>query len=153
MADTNQTLAAVSGTDGRVKLHAGSPTRLNGITKWRRQSKVTVMHYPSFESGSDAATSTVQANILKGLGESTVSIEGWYNTNSTDQTEIGTSGLTAGAVVALDLMISKTLSTGYSNVVGIVSSFETGQEVENKISMFTMEVTVNGPFPPYGAVS
>jgi hypothetical protein len=153
MADVNQTLAVTSGTDGRVKKHAASPVILAGIKKWRRSGKTTVMRYPHFESSADVQTGTVQANILKGLGENSVSIEGVVNLSDTDQTETGTTGITNGAVVALDLVASKTLSVGYPNVVGVVSAFELGQEIENKVFEFTATVEVDGVFPTWGAVT
>lgn len=153
MPDVAQTLDVNQGTDGRVKLHGASPVILAGVYKWMRKGKTNVIRFPHFESGADLQTSTVQANILKGLGENSVDIEGYVNLSATDQTETGTTGITNGAVVALDLMSSKTLSKGYSNVVGIVSNFQLGQEVENKMHIFSCTVEVDGVFPTWGAVA
>ncbi len=151
MADTTQTLTPTSGTDGRVKLHGSPPTRLAGISEWKRQSKTTAMPFPHFESGANT-DGLVQPGKLRGLGDTTVAITGWYNINVTDQTEIGTTGLDNGVYVALDLVVSKDIATGYSNVPGWITNFETGQKIDNQVCMFTATLDVDGVFPSYGPV-
>lgn len=152
MADISQTLTPTQGTDGRVKIHAASPIVVAGITSWKRAGKAAVMRTLNFESSADVATGLVQANILRGAGENTVQLSGIVNLNTTDQTETGTTGITNGAYVYLDLLGSKTLGKGYANVPGYISSFELGQEVENKVFLWSATLDVDGVFPTWGTV-
>lgn len=152
MADVSQTLNAIMGTDGRVKVHAGSPIIIAGVYMWKRSSKTATVRIPHFESPADA-NGTVQPNKGKGLGDNTVRLEGWYNRNATAATETGNTAITNGVAVALDLMTSKSNNQGYSNVIGIVSNFEHGQDVNDKVSTFSCDIEVDGVFPTWGTVT
>lgn len=150
---TSQTLAAYAGTDGRVKTHSGDVI-IAGIKSWKRGSTAAMIPLANFESPADStAFPTVQPNKLKGLGDNTVDIEGFYNTNATAQTEIGNTGIYNGAYVALDLLVSRTLGKGYDNVVGWVSNFTVTNTIENQAVSFTATISVDGPFPAYGTVT
>lgn len=150
---TTQTLAAYSGTDGRVKTHSGDVI-LAGIKSWKRNSQAAMIPLPNFESPADAtAFPTVQPYKLKGLGDNTVDIEGFYNTNVTAATETGNTGIYNGAYVALDLYISRTLAKGYDNVIGWVSNFVVTNTIDNQAVSFTATISVDGPFPIYGTVT
>lgn len=147
-----QTFAPANGTDGRVKTHVGSYI-LAGIKSWARNGDAAIIELPNYESPADGTTGLVQPNHLLGMGKNTVDIEGFYNTNATDATETGTTGITLGAVVALDLYISRTNASGYDNVVGTVSAFKVTSQAENQAVNFTATITVQGVFPTYGVVS
>lgn len=153
MADVTQTLTVSTGSSGRVKLHAASPIILAGISKWNRTSKANAVPFAHFESGADGTTGLVQPDVKQGLGSNSVHVEGWYNSHATDQTEIGTTAITNGATVALDLMVTRSPSKGYSNVTGIVTNFQLGVEIENKVTSFSFDLEVSGVFPAYGTVT
>ena len=149
---TSQTLAAYAGTDGRVKTQAD--VIIAGIISWKRSSQAAMIPLANFESPTDSATyPTVQPYKLKGLGDNTVDIEGFYNMNATAQTEIGNTGIYNGAYVALDLLISRTLGKGYDNVLGWVSNFTVTNAINNQAVQFTATISVDGPFPAYGTVT
>jgi hypothetical protein len=152
MADVSQTLTVSSGIDGRVKKYdATTPVRIAGIYFWERQSTANVIRAPHFESAANA-DGLVQPNKLRGLGDNKVSIRGYLNRHATDKTEGGTTALGNGVAVALDLMHSKTASTGYPNVVGFVSNFRVTCDINDKITEFSADVEVDGVFPLYGTV-
>ena len=140
----------MAGTAGRVK--SGTNT-VAGITSWKRQSTAAAIPIPHFESSADVTTSTVQPNKLKGLGDNKVMIEGIYNTDATDGTEVGTPALTNGASVTLDLVVDKTGLKGYDGVSGFISEFSVTCQINNQATAFTATVEVNGVFPAYGAIS
>jgi len=148
---TSQTFVPTSGTDGRVLNQTGDVI-LAGISEWKRSSKVTPIPLAQFESGA-SANGTVQPNQLRGLGDSTVTLTGIYNLDPTAQTETGNTGLEQGAYVTLNLVISKTIATGYQGVPGWITAFEVGQKIDNQACVFTATLTVDGVFPDYGAVS
>lgn len=153
MADVAQTFAPVSGTDGRVKKYdASNPTIIAGISAWQRMSKANIFPIPHFESPANA-DGLVQPRKLRGTGDNQVRIEGIVNTNATDQTEIGTTALTNGKAVALDLIVTRTgTAKGYPNVVGWVSDFQLGTKINNEAATFSCVVEVDGVFPAYGTV-
>lgn len=140
----------MSGTAGRVKSGANT---VAGISSWKRMSKTNTILIPHFESAADGTTSTVQPARLKGLGQSSVQVEGIYNTDATDQTETGTPALTNGASVTLDLVVDKTGAKGYDTVAGYVSDFQVTVDINDKASAFSMTVDVNGVFPAYGSIT
>lgn len=153
MADVTQTFTPVSGTDGRVKVHAGSPVIIAGISAWQRMSKANIFPIPHFESPANS-DGLVQPKKLRGLGDSQVRLEGIVNINATDQTETGTTALTNGKSVALDLIVTRTgTAKGYSNVVGWVSDFQLGTKINNEAATFSCVVDVDGVFPDYGTVT
>jgi hypothetical protein len=150
---TTQTFAPYAGTDGRVKTSVGDVI-IAGIKSWKRGSQAAPIPIPHFESSADAtAFPTVQPNVLKGLGQNTVDLEGIYNTNAVAATETGNTALYNGAYVSLDLYISRTLGKGYDSVPGWVTNFAVTNTIDNQAVSFTCTVTVDGPFPLYGTVT
>ena len=151
---TSQTFTPLSGTSGRLQVTVSAVTYyVAGISEWKRQSTANIIPIPHFESSSHATTGLVQANKLLGLGDNKISIVGIYNTNATDQTEIGTTYLTNGAYVTCDLLINRTTTKGYDGVVGWVSNFEVTCTINNQATAFTCTIDVDGVFPSYGTVS
>lgn len=152
MSFTDQTFAPTSGTAGDVR-NFTTQKHLAGLTSWKRQGKAAPIPIPHFRSGSDVQTGTVQGRVLKGLGDNTVALEGIYNLDPTAQTETGTTGLTNGAYVSLDLVDSTTLNVGYPQVLGWITDFQHGTTINNQASSFTCTLTVDGVFPTWGALS
>ncbi len=152
MAAVPQTFAPVSGTDGRV-VNPTTQVIIAGIKSWKRGSQAAMISVANFESSADVATGTVQPNQLKGLGSNTVDIEGIYNTNSGDATETGSTEITNGAYVFLDLLVSRTAGRGYPSVPGWISNFSVTNTIENQAVLFTATLTVDGVFPAYGVVT
>lgn len=153
MADVTQTFTPMSGTSGRVKKHVSSPVVIAGVSMWKRRSKATIFQIPHFESPADGTTGLVQPKKLRGIGDNLVDLEGIVNTNATDQTETGTTALTNGAAVALDLLVDRDGLKGYSNVTGWVSDFQLGTKINNEAATFTCTIEVDGVFPAYGSVT
>ena len=151
---TAQTFTPQSGTYGRVHVVVSSTHYIvAGISEWKRSSTAAVIPIPHFESSSHATTGLVQANKLLGLGDNKVSLQGIYNTNATDQTETGTTYLTNGAYVTCDLFINRSSVKGYDSVVGWISNFEVGVNINNQAVTFSCTLEVDGVFPSYGTIS
>lgn len=146
-----QTFTPTSGTDGRVKTHAGDVI-LAGVTKWSFPETAAMIPIPHFESSANA-DGVVYPNKLRGLGDGKITLEGIYNLDSTSRTEGAQTLLRNGLYVALDLYLSKTLAIGYDNVVGWVSNFERGQQIDNQACKFTCTIEIDGVPPAVGAVT
>lgn len=151
---TSQTFTPQSGTAGRVHVIVSSVHYIvAGISEWKRSSSSNIIPIPHFESSSHATTGLVQPNKLLGLGDNKVSLQGIYNTNATDQTEIGTTYLTNGAYITCDLFINRSSTKGYDSVVGWISNFEVTVSINNQPVAFSCTLDVDGVFPSYGTVS
>jgi len=153
MPDLTQNYQPTAGTDGRVRKHGSPPTILAGVTKWERFAVTKAIPVKHFGAPADPATLTVQPRILKSLGGNKVRVEGNVNLDPADQTETGTTNLTNGVFVTLDLYGSKSEQVGYSNVAGLVTEFKLGQSPDNRIFPFSAEITIDGPFPAWGDVA
>ncbi len=137
MADT-----FTSGTAGRVRI-GGSDTVVGGITKWEMNKTATVIPIPHFESTADG-DGVIHPNHLIGLaGPHTCTLEGYFNSDSTNKTDGSTIGIKVGVAVTLDLLITRN-PLGYLNVPGTVTRFSLSVAVENQPARFTAEVAVNG---------
>lgn len=145
-----QTFAPTNGTDGRIKI-VGNSNIIAGITKWDRDSKAEVTKYLHFESPADATTGLIQPLKGLGTGDNTVSIEGIYNLNATYATETGSTGITNGATVNVDLYISKANTAGYPSVTGIISNFKVGTSIGPDAVKFTATLEVSGLWPAFSA--
>ncbi len=151
MAFTAQTFSPTSGTDGRMR-NATTQKILAGFSKWERGGKAAMIPIPHFETGSDVLTGTVQADVLKGLGDNQFSVEGIYNFNAVDATETGTTGVTVGASITADFIDSKTVPSGYQNVLCWVSDFKHGTTINNQAASFSATLTVRGVCPTWGVI-
>ena len=139
----------VSGTSGRVRV--GSNVTVAGITKWRLESNTAEIPIPHFESGATAG-GVVTPDVLRGLGSNRFQIEGIYNTDTTDQTETGTPGLINGAILSADFLYVRgagSTNAGYHNVVGFITNFSAGTDINNQAATFTATYVVSGPLPAY----
>lgn len=137
MADT-----FTSGTAGRVRIGAGN-TVVAGITKWELNKSATVIPIPHFESTADG-DGVIHPNHLIGLaGPHTCTLEGYFNTDTTNRTDGSTIGLKVGVAVTLDLLITRN-PDGFNNVAGTVTRLNISVAVENQPARFTAEVAVNG---------
>ncbi len=152
MAFTTQTLAAVSGTDGRVR-NVDTQKILSGISKWELQQTAAPLPYPHFESGVQA-NGLVVPNKLRGLGDYKVNITGWFNVNATDGTPVTTSSnIVNGSYVTVDLINNKTgTAKGYANVPGWLTNIVTTTDVNNQVEAFTATLDVDGILPVWGTV-
>jgi hypothetical protein len=143
----------VMGTLGRLRV--GSNVTVAGISSWRRSSQVQTVPYPHFETAADGQ-SNVTPSLLKGLASHKFTVQGFYNVDTTDQTETGTPGLALGAVVSGDFLVQRdagSANVGYHNVSCIVSAFDLGVEINNKVSEFTATLDVNGVLPAVSSTS
>lgn len=137
MADT-----FTSGTAGRVRVGAGD-TIVAGITKWTLKKALSVVRIPHFESTADA-DGIVHPSHLKGLGgPHTGSMEGYINTDETNVTDGAAIGLTVGASVTLDLLITRG-PKGFINLAVTITNMTFEVAVENQPARFTAEFEVNG---------
>jgi hypothetical protein len=137
MADT-----FTSGTAGRVRI-GGSSTVVAGITKWTLRKTFNVVRIPHFESTADG-DSIIHPNHLKGLaGPHTGTLEGYFNSDATNKTDGTTIGLTVGATVSLDLLITRA-PLGFLDVPGTITNMQFEVAVENQPARFTAEFEVDG---------
>ena len=130
-----------SGTEGRVRVGVGN-TVVAGIQEWRINKQMTPIPVNHFELTADA-DSVVWSTFEKGLASATVTIRGHYNVDATDKTEGGTPGLRVGVAVLLDLLFTRT-PFGYTDLVGWVSQFEAGTNIENQTGTFSATVHLSG---------
>jgi hypothetical protein len=137
MADT-----FTSGTAGRVRVGAGS-TIVAGITKWSLKKALSVVRIPHFESTADA-DGIVHPNHLKGLaGPHTGTMEGYINTDATNVTDGAAIGLTVGATVTLDLLVTRG-PKGFLDMSVTITGMTFEVAVENQPARFTAEFEVDG---------
>lgn len=152
MAFSAQTLAAVAGTDGRVRQTDNSQI-IAGIDKWERTGQATIIPYPHFESETEANTNLVKPNKLRGLGDDKFNVHGWYNLNIIDGTEVvGGTEIINGAYVTMDFIVSKETSQGYANVSGWIANLNVTVDENNKVAEFTATLDVDGVITPFGIV-
>ena len=143
-----QVMTGASGTDGRVQTAAGLVVA--GIASWRRQSKTNMVPLPHFESPANA-DGLVQPRKLRGLGDTTIALEGLCNITVTG--DGGThAALENGKYVTLDLLVSRGSSLGYADVPGWISDFQIGSKVSNEAASFSATLEVDGVMPQFGAV-
>lgn len=136
MADT-----FTSGTAGRVRV--GADVVVAGITKWTLNKPLTVIPIPHFESTADG-DGIIHPNHLKGLaGPHTGTLEGYFNSDSTNVTDGSTIGITTGATVTLDLLVTRT-PRGFLNMSVTITRLSVDVAVENQPARFTAEFTVDG---------
>lgn len=151
---TTQTFAPQSGVVGRIHVVVGGTHYIvAGISEVKRSSSAAVIPIPHFESSSDATTGLVQPNKLLGLGDNKVSIQGIYNSNATHATETGTTYLTNGAYVTIDVFINRVLGKGYDTVNAWVSNYEVTISINNQPVGFSCTLEVDGVFPGYGTIT
>lgn len=137
MADT-----FTSGTAGRVRV-AGNETIVAGVTKWTLTKTISVIRVPHYESVVDA-DGVIHPVHLKGLaGPHTGSLEGYFNSDATNKTDGTTIGLTVGATVTLDLLITS-IPLGFLYLTVTVTSMTFDVAVENQPARFSMQFEVDG---------
>ena len=133
MADT-----FTSGTGGKVRLASGTFT-VAGIKKWTLRKTVNLVRIPHFESGADS-DGVIHPKHLVGLGgPHTGSIEGYFNSDSTNKTDGSAAGLTVGASIIIDLILVRGTLLGFIGVVATVTQMTFDVAVENQPVSFTME--------------
>lgn len=138
-----------SGTDGRVR---NGSNVIAGLYEWAFPKEVRPIPIPHFEAAADAV-GIVWTPHLKGLGVGRVRLRGWGNTDTLDNTQTGTPGLRDGQDVALDLYYSKAAATGYENVVGFITNFESTMNADNRAYEFTCEIILTAVPPAPGSIT
>lgn len=137
MADT-----FTSGTVGRVRVGAGN-TVVAGITKWTLTKPHNLVRIPHFESPTDG-DGLVHPNHLKGIGgPHTGTLEGYFNSDATNKTDGAAIGLSNGATVTLDLLITR-VPFGFLDLVVTITSFSVEVAIENQPARFTAQFEVDG---------
>lgn len=129
------------GTEGRVRIGAGS-TPVAGIMEWRINKQLTPIPVNHFELTADG-DGIVWSAFEKGLASATATLRGHVNVDATDKTEGGTPGLKLGAALTLDLLWTRT-PFGYTDLLGFISQWEGGTNIENQTGTFSCTVQFTG---------
>jgi hypothetical protein len=151
MPATAESETPVAGTDGRV-IDRTNGIILAGVQTWRRMGTTTAIKFLHFESAANAA-GTVHSTKYKGQADNKVRVTGVCMKGGSAGAGGTHAYLDNGVAVSLDLMVSKTSSLGYQGVIGLVSNFELGHDINDKLAEFSCEVEVSGVFPTYGTVA
>jgi len=129
-----------TGTEGRVRLGVGN-TVIAGIQEWRINKQMTPIPVNHFELTADGDGVVWQA-FEKGLASATCTVRGHVNVDATDKTEGGV-GIRLGATLLLDLLWTRT-PFGYTDLVGFVTQWEGGTNIDNQTGTFNCTVQLSG---------
>lgn len=131
-----------SGTLGRVRV--GSNVNVAGIYKWSFDKPFSIINIPHFEVTADA-DGLFHVPHLKGwAGPHTGQLEGYWNSDATNQTDGTTIGLSSGLTATLDLIIVRATPLGYTNVSATITNLHVEVATENQPARFTANFTCNG---------
>ena len=112
-----------------------------GIQEWRINKQMTPIPVNHFELTADGDGVVWQA-FEKGLASATCTMRGHVNVDATDKTEGGV-GIRLGATLLLDLLWTRT-PFGYTDLVGFVTQWEGGTNIDNQTGTFNCTVQLSG---------
>ena len=153
MATTQAQIYTV-GTDGQVRNRtASADVILASITGWELNKPVVVVKALSFGSPANANGVVFPYNAYATTGDWSFSVTGLFNLDNTAGIQTGNTGMSDGARVIMDFVVSKSISYGYPLCYGIIKDFKSGQKVDGGMCLFSCTLDGYGVPPAYGAVS
>jgi hypothetical protein len=151
---TVQTVTATTGTDGRVKNRTGGADYiLATLTAWDLNKPVQTAPLITFESSANANGVVFPTNKYATIGDWSVSFAGVFSIASSNDPQSTIGGMSDGARVIMDLVVSKGSGVGYPSCTGIIKDFKVGQKMENNLCTFTATLDGYGVPPAFGAIS
>lgn len=134
----------VGGTAGRMVV---SGITVAGIKMWRLTQTTAEIGLPNFESPTDVNT-RVWPEYLAGLSSGTGTMEGYFDVNAANPTDaaLTVAGTDSNTNITLQLLFQKSSVWGFEVLV-LITSFESGTNVENQPATFTANFRVTGIVP------